>query len=101
MNKRRLSDETFVELVMAASEALLEKGKTGGQLSDWVLDIVELLQERATLRDQFAAKAMPACYAEYCTHANAQGYDEDWKVGVALDAYAMADAMLKARGEGK
>lgn len=50
-----------------------------------------------TLRDHFAAKAMPACYAEYCTHANIQGFDEGWKMGVALDAYAMADAMLKAR----
>ena len=50
-----------------------------------------------TLRDYFAAKAMPACYAEYCTHANIQGFDEGWNMGVALDAYAMADAMLKAR----
>ena len=50
-----------------------------------------------TLRDYFAAKAMPSCYAEYCAHANAQGYSEDWKMGVALDSYAMADAMLKAR----
>ena len=49
------------------------------------------------LRDYFAAKAMPACYAEYCAHANTQGYDEDWKMDVALDSYAMADAMLKAR----
>ena len=50
-----------------------------------------------TLRDYFAAKAMAACYAEYCAHANVQGYEEDWKMGVALDSYAMADAMLKAR----
>ena len=50
-----------------------------------------------TLRDYFAAKAMPSCYAEYCAYANAQGYSEDWKMGVALDSYAMADAMLKAR----
>ena len=50
-----------------------------------------------SLRDYFAAKAMTACYAEYCAHANVQGYEEDWKMGVALDSYAMADAMLKAR----
>ena len=49
------------------------------------------------LRDYFAARAMTACYAEYCAHANVQGYEEDWKMGVALDSYAMADAMLKAR----
>ena len=50
-----------------------------------------------TLRDYFAAKVMPSCYAEYCAYANAQGYSEDWKMGVALASYAMADAMLKAR----
>lgn len=50
-----------------------------------------------TLRDYFAARAMTACYAEYCAHANVQGYEEDWKMGVALDSYEMADAMLKAR----
>ena len=50
-----------------------------------------------TLRDYFAAKAMVACYAEYCAHANVQGYEEGWKVGVALDSYEMANAMLKAR----
>ena len=50
-----------------------------------------------TLRDYFAATAMTACYAEYCAHANVQGYEEGWKVGVALDSYEMADAMLKAR----
>ncbi len=50
-----------------------------------------------TIRDYFAARAMTACYAEYCAHANVQGYEEDWKMGVALDSYAMADAMLKAR----
>ena len=53
-----------------------------------------------TLRDYFAAKAMAACYAEYCAHANVQGYEEGWKVGVALDSYEMADAMLKARDRG-
>ena len=50
-----------------------------------------------TLRDYFAARAMTACYAEYCAHANVQGYEKDWKMGVALDSYEMADAMLKAR----
>lgn len=51
-----------------------------------------------TLRDYFAAKALPACYADYCKHAEDQGFVENWKMGVALDAYAMADAMLAARG---
>ena len=55
------------------------------------------VHEGMTLRDYFAARAMTACYAEYCAHANVQGYEEGWKVGVALDSYEMADAMLKAR----
>ena len=50
-----------------------------------------------TLRDYFAAKALPACYADYCKHAEDQGCVENWRMGVALDAYAMADAMLAAR----
>lgn len=50
-----------------------------------------------TLRDYFAAKALPAAYADYCESARKIGFDEGWKMGVALDAYAMADAMLAAR----
>jgi hypothetical protein len=50
-----------------------------------------------TLRDYFAAKAMPSVYTDYCESANVIGFEENWRDGVALDAYAMADAMLKAR----
>ena len=50
-----------------------------------------------TLRDYFAAKAMPWVYADYCESANTIGFEEGWRDGVAIDAYAMADAMLKAR----
>ena len=51
-----------------------------------------------SLRDYFAAKAMPACYYEVCRECDISGWPEDWKTGVAMDAYAMADAMLAARG---
>ena len=54
-------------------------------------------QEGMTLRDYFAAKALPAAYADYCESARKIGFDEGWKMGVALDAYDMADAMLKAK----
>ena len=54
-----------------------------------------------TLRDYFAAKALPAAYADYCESARKIGFDEGWKMGVALDAYAMADAMLAAREASK
>ena len=62
--------------------------------TDWLDEMI-----LKSLRDELAAKAMPACYAEYCAYANAQGYSEDWKMGVALASYAIADAMLAARGE--
>ena len=47
-----------------------------------------------TLRDYFAAKAMQVCLAQ-CTEFP----DETWRTGVAMDAYAMADAMLKERAK--
>lgn len=50
-----------------------------------------------TMRDYFAAKAMPWVYADYCESANTIGFEKGWRDGVAIDAYAMADAMLKAR----
>ena len=57
-----------------------------------------------TLRDYFAAKAMPAIYAD-AMKEQAKGSElfshPDWRVGLALDAYAMADAMLKAREEAR
>lgn len=64
--------------------------------TDWLDELI-----RTSLRDEFAAKAMPACYADYCKHADVQGYVEGWRVGVAKDAYESADAMLAARGEKK
>ena len=45
-----------------------------------------------SLRDYFAAKAMVVGLAETNEYL-----DEHWRMGVALDAYAMADAMLAAR----
>lgn len=50
-----------------------------------------------SMRDHFAAAAMPALLADYCESAQKVGFDEQWQMGVAMDAYAMADAMLAAR----
>lgn len=53
-----------------------------------------------TLRDYFAAKVMPAIYeVAMIEAADGSGLfkDDDWRMGLAIDAYAMADAMLKAR----
>ena len=46
----------------------------------------------STIRDYFAAKAMQVDYELAKNYS-----DPDWRIGVALDAYKMADAMLKAR----
>lgn len=59
--------------------------------------------EGMTLRDYFAAKALPSVYsAAIVDAAGGSGLfsDPDWRVGLALDTYAMADAMLKARAAG-
>ena len=45
-----------------------------------------------TLRDYLAAKAMEV---DYTLAKNFT--DPDWRYNIALDAYRMADAMLKAR----
>ena len=50
-----------------------------------------------TLRDYFAGEALPAVYAETCKDSRECGWHPEWKQIVALDSYAMADAMLKAR----
>lgn len=51
-------------------------------------------QEGMTLRDYFAAKAMQVDY-----RLAKQFTDPEWRYGIALDAYKMADAMLKARSK--
>ena len=57
---------------------------------------LSLDQER--LRDEFAKAALPACYESAIKTLENEGFpDENWRVGVALDAYQMADAMLVAR----
>ena len=56
-------------------------------------------EQGMTLRDYFAANALPAVYAEFWRGVVAREYrfSEDWRDGLALDTYALADAMLKAR----
>jgi hypothetical protein len=54
-----------------------------------------------SLRDYFAAKALPAVYADVCREMERHGCPgPDWRNGVAADCYAMANAMLKAREVG-
>lgn len=49
------------------------------------------------VRDYFAAEALSLCFAQYLNHAEVEGFQENWRDGVASDAYQMADAMLRAR----
>jgi hypothetical protein len=49
-----------------------------------------------TLRDKFADSVLPAVYAEYAK-TNDLPMKPDVRAAVAVDAYAMADAMLWAR----
>ncbi len=58
----------------------------------------EISVKTPTLRDYFATEALGLCFAQYLNHAEVEGFSENWRDGVASDAYLMADAMLKARG---
>ena len=62
---------------------VLERGGNGLDLTDPGMD----------LRDYFAAKVTPFLLAQ-----TTEFHDENWRLGVAWDAYKMADAMLIARG---
>lgn len=51
-----------------------------------------------SLRDAFAIAALPAVYAESVRIMEVSGFpDENCRDGVAMDAYAMADAMIRTR----
>jgi len=49
-----------------------------------------------TLRDYLAAKALPSLL-RYFLKEEFHLTDPSWMEGVAMDAYTMADAMMKAR----
>jgi hypothetical protein len=69
---------------------------TGGPAFPLVYDVpsedLRHIHVGMTLRDVFAAKAMQASLTVIREFP-----DEHWRMGLALDAYATADAMLKAR----
>ena len=61
---------------------VLERGGNGLELTD----------PGMALRDYFAAQAIGPLLQQIETYP-----DENWRLGIAIDAYAMADAMLAAR----
>jgi hypothetical protein len=92
-HKGELRLERFAELLEAKVRAdmtnVINNGKTAFPIIGQLQDVRE---KGMTLRDYFAAKAMEVnLYKCECFP------DEHWRIGVALDSYAMADAMLKAR----
>ena len=63
---------------------ILERGGNGLELTD----------PGMTLRDYFAAQAIGPLLQQIKTYP-----DENWRMGIAIDAYAMADAMLAVRAD--
>ncbi len=75
---------------------LTDKGKLAGlqtgPSSGWETGL--------SIRDYFAAKAMQAAFCSDTVAARDGRYDEtNWAEVVALNAYEMADAMLKERAK--
>jgi len=56
-------------------------------------------REGMTLRDYFAAEAMKPLTQSFLDKDMDMLDPNGWMDGLAMDAYSMADAMLKARGE--
>lgn len=55
-----------------------------------------------SLRDYFATALIGPLYIDYMMTIRSGGtWQEDWRFGLAQDAYLMADAMLAAREESK
>ena len=63
---------------------VLERGGSGLELTDPGME----------LRDYFAAQAIGPLLQQIETYP-----DENWRLGIAIDAYAMADAMLAVRAD--
>jgi hypothetical protein len=51
------------------------------------------------LRDYFAAKAMPVLVANFLAKDLDATDPHGWMEGLSMDAYSMADAMIKQRSE--
>ena len=69
---------------------------TGGPAFPAPAGVSHITEQGMTLRDYFAAKAMQSAYLHFSADADVTKH---WTTkGLAESAYAMADAMLKARG---
>ena len=68
----------------------------------WSIDNGESVrgEKGMDLRDYFATKAMQGILTDENFHYAAWDNSPDWTENVAMYAYEMADAMIKARGQG-
>ena len=55
---------------------------------------------RKAEREWYAGMVLNAVYASYMEYSEKHGMDENWRDGIARDAFKMADAMLRA-GKGE
>lgn len=68
------------------------------QYAQEAMNYAACVSDKQTLRDHFAEKALPACYAAHCYENEKSGWwGPAWRDAIAKDAYLMADAMLRAR----
>ena len=88
------------KIAWGSDTALMEQAAT--EIDRLKAELAQVRKEQESdchgisLRDYFAAKAMAVVLAQ-CTEFP----DHTWRVGVAMDAYKMADAMLAARSTEK
>lgn len=75
----------------AAAFPTLEKGSEGLELTDPGMD----------LRDYFAGQVVGAAFRDLFDGWRSRGepVQEDWPMGLAQDAYRVADAMVRARAQ--
>ncbi|HDL7826277.1 TPA: hypothetical protein PXP39_004190 [Yersinia enterocolitica] len=83
--------------IKTGGPAFPQSGAISGAGDVWMSS--ELGGSGLTIRDYFAKEALGLCYAQYLNYAEIEGFQEDWRTGVAIDAYMMADAMLAARSK--
>jgi hypothetical protein len=76
----------------------MNKADTGGPASPVGVEAFGEDKTGMTLRDYFAAKAMQGFVMDQALEQEVNTAPE-WFEGIANASYAMADAMLKARGQ--
>lgn len=61
------------------------------------------LAEGMSLRDHFAAQVIGPAFLDLFDgwRKNGEPVQEDWPMGLAIDAYRVADAMLRVRSQGE